>query len=67
MDQKYPDDLLMRLRVELIGTTQRALAQKIGISTQYMNDILRGRRRVICPAIIRHFNLKKIISVSEKS
>jgi DNA-binding transcriptional regulator YdaS (Cro superfamily) len=40
------DDLLTELRKRVSVTTQKAVADELGISPMYMNDLLRGRRDI---------------------
>lgn len=51
---------LIKDQIEFMGS-QKAYAKYCGISAQYLNDIIRGRRN-ISPKILKKLSLKKKIT-----
>lgn len=41
--------------------SQKALAVRLGVSVQYLNDVLRGRREV-GPAVLAGLGLEKVVT-----
>lgn len=41
---KWREYLLAQLKKRLVGKTQKALAAELGVTAQYLGDVLRGRR-----------------------
>lgn len=60
--QMYPCDALVHLRhaVEDAGS-QKALAQRLGISTSYVSDLLAGKRK-ISARILAKLGLRAVVS-----
>jgi transcriptional regulator with XRE-family HTH domain len=54
-------DPIKELRKRLRGRTQRSLADEVGVSSQYLNDILSGRREP-GPAILAGLGLERVVS-----
>lgn len=51
------DEKIMRkkLMAYLRNSSQSALARELGVSSQYVNDIVHGRRTILGPAILKKF------------
>lgn len=63
MDKKYltPQEVVSILKQEAVEAgSQRALADKIGISAPYMNDIL-FEKRYPSHKVLKHYGLRKVV------
>ena len=58
----------LRLKLERFvkGKSQHNVCKDIGISQAYLNGILRGKRRIDNPKILKKFGYKKVIKLVEK-
>ena len=54
-------DILRRLRALMSGRTQRAVAAELGISEQYLCDILKGRKPP-GPTVLKALGLSRRVS-----
>lgn len=57
------EQALKRLRQAADTETQRALAERLAITPQYLNDVLRGRRGP--ELVLRRFGLRRIVRYEE--
>ncbi len=61
---------LIEVREELLsflkGKSQRQAAKELGISAQYLNDILHFKRSITSPAILKRFGYRKRIIVEKQ-
>lgn len=48
-----------KLRALMKGKSQRATAKQLGVSSQYFNDIVKGKRSVLSPSILKALGYKK--------
>lgn len=60
-----PENLLALLEELCDGVTQQAVASALGVSPQYLCDVLKGRREV-GPAILDSLNLEKVVTYKPK-
>lgn len=63
MDDK---ELMRKLKSYMRGKSQRQAAKEIGISAQYLWGIINKKWPVSCPAVLRKFGLKKVVSYEAK-
>lgn len=59
------EDLLRKLKQFCKGKSQAQAGRELGISQQYLNDILLGYRPIAAPPILRKFGLKKVVEIRE--
>lgn len=54
-----------KLSAYLRGKSQRKAAQELGISPQYLNDIVLKRRSIWAPAILKKFGFKRVVTIEK--
>lgn len=59
------NDVIELLRRKAAGKTQRAFAEEVGISQQYLCDLLQGRRTP-GPAVLEYLGLEPAFIPSEQ-
>jgi len=59
-------ELRRKLDAFMEGKTKQGAARELGISTQYLWDILNNKRSVAVPAILTKFGYKKVVSIEKK-
>ena len=57
---------ILELRTRLRRTTQKALADDLGLSKQYLCDVLRGRREP-GPKILSALKLERVVTYRRKT
>lgn len=57
--------IMLILKKHIKGKSQRQAAADLGITPQYLNDILMGRRSITGEEILRGLGLKKIVTFRE--
>lgn len=56
----------IRLEVEKLGS-QRAVAREFGVTAQYINDILNGRRSGMSAKILGKLGIKKTVTLTKRT
>lgn len=65
-DSPMTEDQVRNMVLRKLGSgTQTALAKEIGVSVQYLNDVLNGRR-MVGPKILAYLKLKRDIVMADK-
>lgn len=62
-----PNEIESKLIAFMRGKTVVRAAREIGISHEYLHDILNGRRSMTCPAILKKFGLQKVVKYEKKA